>query len=399
MSNAPRKRAAQKTKSKNHSIGRGPDPSVPTLLMLCGRAGGRCEFEGCNRVLFRDAITLNQFNDTNVAHIVSSSPNGPRGDPKRSHELSDKIENLMLVCLEHHKMIDNKKLESLYPEERLLSMKQKHEHSMELVGEALNHDPSHILLFSSQIKGKQQVTISKSKAVSAILSEKRPEKSEPDYIHVECELSYHDPEYWMYMDKSLERQFRERIDNIVAQNPRAHFSVFPLAPIPLIAKLGYLMGDKINADVYQKRRHPDTWEWQEQSSGSRFEVERFPDRSTGNGVALLVSFFGPRSGVERERFANTVTAKYVYEISATSPGVDCISSKDDLSAFWHSYQKTMDRIRLEHPSLSTIAVLPAVSVSAAFEMGRRFMRGVYPKLQFYDLNETFVKTLVIGEEE
>ncbi len=396
-SRSSRKIVAQKTNSKKRGSNRGPDPSVTTLLMLCARAGGRCEFEGCNRVLFRDDITLHEFNDTNVAHIVAASPDGPRGDPKRSHELSDKIENLMLVCLEHHKLIDSKKLVSLYPEERLVKMKQCHERSMELVGEALCHDPSYLLLFTSPIKGRQKVTISKNKAVSAILSEKRPEKPDPDYIHVECEYSYHDPEYWKYTAGSLERQFRERIDNIVVQNPQAHFSVFPIAPIPLIVKLGYLMGDKIQSDVYQKRRHPDRWEWQETSSGAKFFAKSYHFSKSGNGVALIVSLSGSKSDEERELFAETVNAEFVYEIRASIPSVDCISSKEDLSSFWHVYQSTMDTIRTEHPEALEVAVLPVVPVSAAFEMGRRFMPGVYPKLTIYDFAEGFIKTLAIGE--
>ena len=390
---------AQKVKAKKGNSNRGPNPAPVALHILCARAGGRCEFEGCNKYLFRDEVTLREFNKSNVAHIVAASPDGPRGDPIRSYELSDKIQNLMLVCPEHHKLIDDKAYECLYPEERLLEMKHKHERDMELVGDSLKHDPSRILLFTSPIKGRQKVTIPKNQAVSAILAEKRPEKPDPDYIHIECEHLYHDKVYWKYANTSLERQFRERIENIIAQNPRVHFSVFPLAPIPLIAKLGYLMGDKINADVYQKRRHPDTWEWQEQSSGARFEVERFPNRPTGHGVALLLSLSGAKSNEERDCFARAVHARCVYEIRATPPSVDCISSKGDLSAFWHSYQKTMDTIRTEHPGLSEVAVLPAVPVSAAFEMGRRFMPGVYPKLQIYDLDGEFVKTLVIGDKQ
>ena len=303
----------------------------------------------------------------------------------------------MLVCLEHHKLIDSKKLVSLYPEERLVKMKQCHERSMELVGEALCHDPSYLLLFTSPIKGRQKVTISKNKAVSAILSEKRPEKPDPDYIHVECEYSYHDPEYWKYTAGSLERQFRERIDNIVVQNPQAHFSVFPIAPIPLIVKLGYLMGDKIQSDVYQKRRHPDRWEWQETSSGAKFFAKSYHFSKSGNGVALIVSLSGSKSDEERELFAETVNAEFVYEIRASIPSVDCISSKEDLSSFWHVYQSTMDTIRTEHPEALEVAVLPVVPVSAAFEMGRRFMPGVYPKLTIYDFAEGFIKTLAIGE--
>ena len=379
------------------SNNRGPRPTVPTLLMLCARAGGRCEFEGCNRVLFRDKITLKEFNNTHVAHIVASSPDGPRGDPKRSHKLSNKIENLMLVCVEHSNLIDSKEWVATYPEERLLKMKLDHERAIELVGDSLNHDPSRILVLSSSIKGRQMVTISKTKAATAILSEKRPEKSEPDYIHVVCDDPYHSRAFWKYVDRSIEQQFQERVANVVAQNPMAHFSVFPLAPIPLIMKLGYLMGDKVQADVYQKRRHPDTWDWQERSSGCEFVMKSDPPGKHGTGIALVVSLSSSKSDEEKNRFADAVNARYVYEIQATIPSVDCISSKGDLSSFWHVYQSTMETIRSEHPEVSEVSILPAVPVSAAFEMGHRFMPGVYPKLHVYDLCETFIKTLTIGE--
>lgn len=388
-----RKKTIKKSNSK-----RGPAPSPVTLLMLCARAGGRCEFEGCNKYLFRDEVTLLEFNKSNVAHIVASSPDGPRGDSIRSYELSDKIQNLMLVCPEHHKQIDNKELVVLYPEERLLEMKQKHEHNMELVGESLNHDPSHILLFTSKIKGTQSATISTTQAVSAILSENRPAKTEPDCIRIECVHKYNEPAFWADAQESLRKQFLERVDNIVAQAPHTHFSVFPLAPIPLIVRLGYLMGDKIQATVYQRRHHHDIWDWQPHNSGSSFILCQFPPRRNGRNAALLVSLSSAKSDVERNRFAKAVNAKYVYEIQATSPGVNCISSKEDLSNFWHVYQMTMDRICSSHPKVTEISVLPAVPVSAAFEMGRRFMPGVYSKMHIYDLAGEFIKTLTVGDK-
>lgn len=376
---------------------RGAEPSTSTLLMLCARAGGRCEFQGCNRVLFRDEITHNTFNNTNVAHIVASSPNGPRGDVIRSHQLANKIDNLMLVCLEHHKMIDNKELVELYPEDVLLKMKHDHESRMELVGDALNFDPSHILLFSSPIKGQQDVTISKCHAVSAILPTKRPAKAEPDSIKIQCDYDYNDTRYWSAVDESLKKKYLERVANIAQQDAEAHFSVFPLAPIPLIMKLGYLMGDKVRADVYQKRRHPDTWEWLEKSSDSEFNSTKEEVPSTGTAVALLVTLSTIGSGAVKEQFAASVGAKNIYEIKATSPGVDCISSRDDLSRFWHVYQKTIDGICADNPECQEICVLPAVPASAAFEMGRRFMPGIYPRMRIFDFNNCFTETLTIGE--
>jgi hypothetical protein len=184
--------------------------------------------------LFRDEITLNEFNDTNVAHIVASSPNGPRGDAIRSHQLSDKIENLMLVCLEHHKMIDDKKLVASYPEERLLQMKHDHEYAMELAGNSLNFETSHILLFSSPIKGVQDATISKNHAVLAMLSTKRPAKAEPDSIRIQCDLDYNDAAYWKTVDASLKRKYLERVANITQQDAEAHFLCSLSRQFPLL---------------------------------------------------------------------------------------------------------------------------------------------------------------------
>lgn len=78
------------------SNNRNKSPKELTKCILWGRSAGRCEFKGCNKVLFEDHLTLETSNNSNIAHIVASSPDGPRGDAKLSSELSDKIENLML---------------------------------------------------------------------------------------------------------------------------------------------------------------------------------------------------------------------------------------------------------------------------------------------------------------
>ena len=41
-----------------------------------------------------------------VAHIVADTPTGPRGDVERSALLSDDVNNLMLLCYVHHKLVD-----------------------------------------------------------------------------------------------------------------------------------------------------------------------------------------------------------------------------------------------------------------------------------------------------
>ena len=88
-------------------MGRNKAPSENTVRMLCSKSAGICEFEGCNKRLFFDGVTLSKFNNAYVAHIIASSAKGPRGDKTLSPLLSDKLENLMLMCADHHKLIDN----------------------------------------------------------------------------------------------------------------------------------------------------------------------------------------------------------------------------------------------------------------------------------------------------
>ena len=80
------------------------DPTRKLLLYV--RAGGRCEFDGCNAYLFRHHVTQAEENFSQVAHIVAFKPDGPRGKiGLRPDDIND-LENLMLLCPQCHKLID-----------------------------------------------------------------------------------------------------------------------------------------------------------------------------------------------------------------------------------------------------------------------------------------------------
>lgn len=97
-----------------------------------------------------------------------------------------------------------------------------------------------------------------------------------------------------------------------------------------------------------------------------------------------------------ERVSNVFDADMVYFIRAKRFGVDCIQSLNDLSEFWHGYQRVCDDIRNTHPGIQEVAVFPAMPVSAAFEVGRRYMPGVFPRLKIYDDDNGFFEALTIG---
>lgn len=113
-------------------------------VALWAKAGGRCEYRGCNEDLIGDLIAGREDGKFGfTAHIVADSPDGPRGDPIRSPLLAKDLSNLMLLCAKHHKAVDVDYLAD-HPEDVLLEMKTEHEERIAVVtGIARARRPRH----------------------------------------------------------------------------------------------------------------------------------------------------------------------------------------------------------------------------------------------------------------
>lgn len=110
--------------------------SLKTHKMLWGRSGNRCAFPDCRRILVEDET---QTDDESIigdeAHIVAIEPDGPRGESNLTLKQRDKYDNLILLCKNHHKLIDDQP--NTYTVEVLRRMKQEH---IDWVNQNLNPD-------------------------------------------------------------------------------------------------------------------------------------------------------------------------------------------------------------------------------------------------------------------
>jgi hypothetical protein len=101
-------------------------PPMKDLKLLLQRSGNRCAFPSCGKILDHPGTTLDDpVVLSEVAHIVSQKAEGPRGSSHLSAAQRDKYENLILLCSEHHKLVDQQP--ATYGVERLKEMKRQHE--------------------------------------------------------------------------------------------------------------------------------------------------------------------------------------------------------------------------------------------------------------------------------
>ena len=372
-------------------MARGKKPTPATIMRLIAASGGHCQFEGCPHNLFKDELTWAEFNNSNVAHIVAASPDGPRGS-EESYDLSDKIENLMLLCPTHHKEIDTDT--KTYSVKKLIDMKHRQEQKVQELLKGMDYPEAEIVILESPIKGKYEVHIDKKQTVEALrFCKKNPASTHPILLKIEGIGEYSSATYWTILLDKLKAEVDRAIIVNLKYYPELMLGVFPLAPIPLIAKLGELLGDKREIDVFQKTRNPETWCGLMETSTNSFTTKRIQnDKGDIGKVAIILSL---TAHVSIDRILSAYNAATIYHICAERNGVDCIASLEDLKMFWQEYQTVCDRIKnFDH--VGTAAVFPAIPVSAAFEIGRRHMPGVHPELHIYDDDNGFFEALTIG---
>ena len=236
--------------------------------LLWAVSAGRCEYIGCNKVLHTDILTNKKCNSAYIAHIVGDEPTGPRGDIKRSKLLANDINNLMLLCDTHHRMVDEDEI--TYTEPCLLEMKRQHEERIRRITDIAPNMSSEIILYGANI-GINNSPLSYQSACEALLYDYYPASDNAIELRMKNVPFTDDTDtYWMMEEANLYEQFKLQIKPRLMQGNADHYSVFALAPQPLLIKLGVLLNDLNDVKVYQKHREPSTWKWQSVSNNIEY---------------------------------------------------------------------------------------------------------------------------------
>jgi hypothetical protein len=356
--------------------------SVPekVRLRLWGKAGGRCEYDGCNERLWLDSLTQVEFNTAYIAHIIADSPDGPRGDKVLSPKLKADLSNLMLLCDRHHRLIDKEQVKE-HTVERLLETKRRHEDRMELLGSLVPDKQSHVILYGANI-GEQSPTLSLRNAAQAMLPEWYPSESRAIEIGLQnSSVIDRTPEFWNIEQLHLQTVVSQRVRPRVAQGDIHHFSIFAFAPQPLLIFLGALLSDIPAAEVYQRHREPPGWAWQE---GGEYQGYLLEEPKEFEGPPALVLSLS--ATIVNDRILKVLPNASIWKVTVPTPHNDFLKSRRQASAFRLLLRQTMDKMKASHGQDATIHVFPAMPVALAVELGRIRMPKADLPFVIYDEN-------------
>ena len=373
---------------------RGKEITEPKKLILMGLCGGKCEFRGCEKSIVEDMLTGDKVNFSNYAHIIASSANGPRGDKILSSKLSNDVNNIMVLCRDHHKEIDD--LPEKYTADILKNMKSEHENYM-----------------------KDIMKIKKERKVMGIkytfsISDRVPKINDEDIRSCTFKQGYYcsgdiinlsdskadeiDKESLYILEKeNIKRNFLQIVKPQLKKENVQKIFLCAIAPQPLLIYLGTLFSDIVDVSVQQLQREPIQQWYLNDDNNEEFEININIPQKKYSKVALNISI---TADISEERIRSIIGEEYdIIKIESNIHGNDIIKSKSQIEIYKNKIREVYELIKDVYGRDCEINIFPAMPISIAVETGRCWMKKTHPSLVIYDEKNGFKKALTIEYEE
>lgn len=359
--------------------------SVPsfTKILLFTRAAGRCEFDGCNKNVLEHPLTLRTGNYAQMAHVVAFRPDGPRGGEGVRPPDINSVANLMLLCPQCHKEIDDHPTK--YPRARLEGFKREHEARVARLTELGPDRRTSLLVLRAPIGG-DQVAISPEDMANAI-SPRYAASKEGAVLDLNELGKIGEVDAYLETGRAA---IDAQIDGVFAPRSEAssvgHISVFALGPIPLLIHFGAKLTNKVRAELFQRHRDAEDWIWKIDGDRVRFKYGLVREGAADGPIALLLSLSG---SINLDALPEPVKSTgWIYELTLEdrAPDPTFLRLRVELDHFKVAYQEVLGLIASKHGILESIELFPAVPAPIAVLCGRERLPKVHPALRVYDFD-------------
>ncbi len=378
-------KGSKKDKSSGHSLfspislARRISPMTRIILMV--QAGSRCQFDGCNKYLLEHPLTLTGGNFSQIAHIVAFSKEGPRGYVRPEPERINHVENLMLLCPQCHKLIDDNP--ERYGVSTLEKYKMKHEERIRHVTGLGPDLKTTVVQLKTKIAG-QAVAIPAVQVTDAVAP--RYPTDSCGYIIDLTSIEDKGGFTRVATDKireDIKRLYDHRMDLFDTR----HVSLFALAPIPILMFLGSQLSNKVPVDVFQRHRDTEDWVWKSSGRPVEYKFHKIHTGRRTDNVALILSLSGK---IHIDSLPSKIDKTYsMYEITLAegAPNPTYLRLREDLVKFKEIYQGALRTILRDHGNIREIHIFPAVPAPVAVLCGKELLPKVDPKLLVYDFDK------------
>lgn len=347
--------------------------SQQDIKMLWGRAAGRCSNPDCGKELYLEDVVVGQ-----MAHIIAQSPGGPRGSLPVAENEKDSYYNLVLLCYDCHKLVDDRP--EKYPPETLIDMKNSHE---------------------------RQVRESWERAT---LAESEYEKQR-DYIAIIHESLWPINEYsvldalgftparlfrvspvvrsdtWEVAANAQTMQWQE-ITNYLMEQP-SQIAVFSLAHIPVALHFGFLITNRIPVHLFQYDRDAELWTTEGNTPNGwldGIQIAHEPPVGTTNSGDCIIRLSISAPIDYRDCEAVVPGAVSSLHISAPDPSVSRLLGQREISEVGKVFRESVETMLREISDITSLHLFYAGPSHLSVHLGRQINSTMWPSIVTYNFN-------------
>lgn len=350
--------------------------SAATKYQLWGRAAGHCEI--CHRSLEEEGAYKMSGVFSNIAHVKAQRSDGPRYDEGQTVKDRDALDNLLLLCPTCHKNIDvdNK---DRFPVEELLSIKSEREEAIRKYASLSSIPKLNVITCTYPIRG-ETISIKDTEWKAALLDFGMTYVASRPFAIARDAETQRDVDGYQQAAIDMEARIGKYRETVEEQS--CPIGIFALAPQPLLIKLGALLSDKQAAIPFQWHRNEFAWSFQAESSGVAYGFRPiWEGEQDATDVALVLSL---SASVNASFLPEEVVRFPLMELAADKPGIETVSSIDDVTRFGNEVVSAISTIHTRYPGAERLHVFPAAPISLAVKFGMAVNRNLFEEMVIYD---------------
>jgi hypothetical protein len=245
---------------KSFSNARGKPLSERGVMRVWDDAAGCCMYQGCGHFVGETSLTTLSARHGYLAHIIGSAPDGPRGSLANSYQNSDDPENVMLMCDEHHRLIDR-----IDPDAHeipiLQKMRAKHVTTVKQLRESIKYQKTNILEIIGDIAGVSTNVSSRQLREAILQRSLNPSDIRESFFKDSYRDRRNHPDFWeQYLDHIgedlilLKKQLKSSGRLSDGSSP---LSVFCIHWMPIALLAGRIIGEA--REIYEYHFNRSDW--------------------------------------------------------------------------------------------------------------------------------------------